>query len=103
MKYSFDDTHIGLTETNNTLVTRLIPRPAGIAFSDWCNFAGQIIKLLNAQINPDLPLCINDYGDEFQIYSGDKMLYRQEQEDTARYLKEFFEKLGFRNVTHKDL
>jgi hypothetical protein len=47
MKYSFDNHHIGQTETGRTLQTREVERPAGLTNSAWYIFAGQIIKLLN--------------------------------------------------------
>lgn len=47
MKYSFDDLHIGKTETGRTLQTREISRPGGLTNTSWYTFAGAIVSLLN--------------------------------------------------------
>lgn len=47
MRYSFDDMHIGKTESGRYLATREIERPPGLTNSAWYAFAGKVIKLLD--------------------------------------------------------
>lgn len=48
MLYSFDDTAIGQSKNHNkTIDTREIPRPTGLAASEWYSHASAVCRILN--------------------------------------------------------